>query len=174
MPFSRLKLRCAKTVSLLSSVLFSALSCSTSMISCSVKGKGMFLYSAASSSWDCSKRFTLHPPAVLFIPMPSRPLWEAFSHAAITTQRLFLFIYPPLSIARYPFIQLSELRQCGVNETTPETKRLRVHLPSGPLSWMAILLNCISLETAARGFETGFPRLRVQCSDHCATASDNN
>ena len=33
------------------------------------KGKGMFLYSAVSSPWDCSNRFTLHPLADLFIPI---------------------------------------------------------------------------------------------------------
>ena len=30
--------------------------------------KGTFLYSAVSSLWDCSKHFTLHPLADLFIP----------------------------------------------------------------------------------------------------------
>ena len=34
-----------------------------------------------SSHWYCSRRITLHP---LFIPTPSRLLWEAFSNAAIT------------------------------------------------------------------------------------------
>ena len=52
---------------------------------CMFKGKGLFLYSVVSSPRDCSKRFTLHPLADLFISTPSRLLWEAFSHAAITT-----------------------------------------------------------------------------------------
>ena len=59
---------------------------------------------------DCSERFTLHPLADLFIPMPSRLLWE---HSA-TLQLLHeecSFRYPPLSVARYSFIQLSELWQ---------------------------------------------------------------
>ena len=29
--------------------------------------------------------------------------------------------------------------------------------------------NCPSFETAARGFENGFSRLRFRCSNHCAT-----
>ena len=44
-------------------------------------GKRPFLYNVVSSPWDCSKRFTLHPLADLFIPTPSWLLWEAFSHA---------------------------------------------------------------------------------------------
>ena len=40
--------------------------------------KGMFLYSAVSSPLDCSKRFTLHPLADLFIPAPTRLLRAAF------------------------------------------------------------------------------------------------
>ena len=52
--------------------------------------------------------FTLHPLADLFNPMPSRLLSEAYSH--------YLFTYPPLSVARYSFISLSELEQCRVNE----------------------------------------------------------
>ena len=39
-------------------------------------------------------------------------IWEAFSHAA----RRYSITYPPLSLACYSFIQLSELWQCGVNK----------------------------------------------------------
>ena len=42
------------------------------------KGKGMFLYSAVSSPLDRSKRFTFYPLEDLFIPTPTRLLWEAF------------------------------------------------------------------------------------------------
>ena len=54
--------------------------------------KGMFLYSAVSSQLDHSKRVTLHPLADMFIPTLTRLLWQAFSHAAVTVQRLFTHI----------------------------------------------------------------------------------
>ena len=41
---------------------------------------------------DARKRFTLHPLLDLFNPTPSRLVWEAFSHAAITARRLFVHI----------------------------------------------------------------------------------
>ena len=46
-----------------------------------------------------------------------------FSHAANTVQRLFFYIYPPLFVARYSFIQLSELEESGVNEIAQASKR---------------------------------------------------
>ena len=52
----------------------------------------MFLYSAVSSPSDRSTRFTLHSPADLLIPTPTRLLWEAFSHAAIIARRLITHI----------------------------------------------------------------------------------
>ena len=52
----------------------------------------MFLYSAVSSPCDCSNRLTLYPLADLFIPTPSRLLWEAF-----TARRQFV----PISIYVY-------------------------------------------------------------------------
>ena len=65
-----------------------------------LKGKGMFLYSTVFSPWDCSKHFTLHPLAVLFLytsslavlftPAPSQLLLETFSHAAVTARRIFV------------------------------------------------------------------------------------
>ena len=42
-----------------------------------VKKVKLFLYSAVSSPWDCSKPFTLHPLADRFIPTPTQHLWEA-------------------------------------------------------------------------------------------------
>ena len=80
------------------------------------KSKCMFLYSMVPSPWDSSKRFTLHPLAHLFIQTTTQPLWEAFSHATITVQRLFVHIHPPLFIPRYSFTQPSELRQCRVTQ----------------------------------------------------------
>ena len=96
--------------------------------SCWTKGNDMFLYSAVSSPRDCSKHFTLHPLADLFIPKPSRLLHEDY-----------LFRHPPLSVAMYSVIQLSELWQRGMNEIA-------------------------SFETAARRFEPRFSQLRAQRS----------
>ena len=56
-----------------------------------------------------------------------------------------MYKYPTLSIARYSAIQLSELQQCSVKKLAQGLK-LQV------------------------GFEPRFPRLRVQCSSHGATA----
>ena len=41
---------------------------------------------------------------------------EAFNNTGMTATRLLVTIYLPLSVASYSFIQLSELRQRGVNE----------------------------------------------------------
>ena len=68
--------------------------------------KGMFSCSTVSSPLDHSKRFTLHPLADLFIPTPTRILWEAFSHSAYVTNTIHSHFFPPLPVARYLFIQL--------------------------------------------------------------------
>ena len=47
---------------------------------------------------------------------PSRLLWEASSHMLQLMREGCSYTYPPLSIARYSFIQLSELEQCRVNK----------------------------------------------------------
>ena len=47
-------------------------------------------------------------PPQLSIPTPSRLLWEALSHAAITARRSFLHIFTA-HIAKYSLIQMSEL-----------------------------------------------------------------
>ena len=60
--------------------------------------------------------FTLYCLADLFNQTRSRLLWEAFSHAAINSQWLFVNKYSPLSIARYSIILLSELEQCRVKK----------------------------------------------------------
>ena len=49
--------------------------------------KDTFLYSAVSSHWDCSKRFTLHSLADAIA-----LLWEGFSHAEIIARRPFVHI----------------------------------------------------------------------------------
>ena len=83
---------------------------------------------------------TLHPLADLFILAPTRFLWEAFSHAAVTAKYLFTHISPPLSMAEYSSIQLIELGRREENENTRASKRQQ------------------------RGFERELPRLRVQRS----------
>ena len=71
----------------------------------------MFLYSAVSSQLDRSKRFTFHPLSDLFIPTP---LDFSGKHAAITHEYCSILFPPP--IARYSFIQLSELGRRGENK----------------------------------------------------------
>ena len=80
-----------------------------------VKVNGIFLYSAVSSPLDRSERFTLHPPT-----------WQTCS-IILARQQLSAktksLIFPPLSIARYSFKQLSQLgrqwreRKCPIFET---------------------------------------------------------
>ena len=55
----------------------------------------------------------------LFTQTPSRFLWEASSHMLQLMRVGCSYTYPPLSIARYSFIQLSELEQYRVNKTCP-------------------------------------------------------
>ena len=85
--------------------------------------KGMVLYSAISSPLDRSKRFTLSSPGR---PVHSNTVlgfsWKHSSHAAIA-QRLYSLTFPPLSIARYSFIQLSRLRRREVKENAQTSKR---------------------------------------------------
>ena len=57
--------------------------------------------------------------ADLFNRIPSRFLWEAFSHTAINAHGLFVHTYPPLSTAKYSLIQLNELDQYIVEHTCP-------------------------------------------------------
>ena len=88
-----------------------------------VKGKGAFLWSAVSSLWDWPMHFTLHPLVDPFIPTPSRVLWEAFSKTLQLLREDYSFKYPPLSLAKYSFIQLSELWQRGMNKIAKASKR---------------------------------------------------
>ena len=64
----------------------------------------------------------------LFTQTPSRLLWEASSHMLQLMREGCSYTYTPLSIARYSFIQLSELEQCrvknraqGFNTTTQDS-----------------------------------------------------
>ena len=52
----------------------------------------------------------------LFTKTPSRLLWETSSHMLQLMHEGCSYTYPPLSIARYSFIQLSELEQCRVTK----------------------------------------------------------
>ena len=55
----------------------------------------------------------------LFTQTPSRLLWEASSHMLQLMREGCSYTYPPLSIVRYSFKQLSELEQCRVTKTCP-------------------------------------------------------
>ena len=52
----------------------------------------------------------------LFTQTPFRLLWEASSHMLQLMHEGCSYTYPPLSIARYSFIQLSEPEQCRVKK----------------------------------------------------------
>ena len=56
----------------------------------------------------------------LFTQTPSRLLWEASSHMLQLMREGCSYTYPPLSTARYSFIQLSDLEQCSVNKIAQE------------------------------------------------------
>ena len=58
--------------------------------------------------------FTSHSD--IFNQTPSQLLWEASSHMLQLMCKGCLYTHPPLSIARYSFIQLSELEQCRVKK----------------------------------------------------------
>ena len=84
----------------------------------------MFLYSTVSSPLDRSKRFTLFA-------LPGRPVHSDTNSASpgsildmqqlrATTKSL---TFPPLSIARYSFIQLSRLGRREENENAQTSKR---------------------------------------------------
>ena len=52
----------------------------------------------------------------LFTQTPSRLLWEASTHILQLMREGCAYTYPPLSIDRYSFIQVSELEQCRVKK----------------------------------------------------------
>ena len=101
----------------------------------------MVLYSAVSSPLDRSKRFTLSSPGR---PVHSNTvLGFSWKHSRLAMQQLrndYSLTFPPLSIARYSFIQLSRLRRREVKENAQTSKRYQ------------------------RGFEPGLSRLRVRHS----------
>ena len=87
---------------------------------------------------------TLHM-AHLFISTPIRPPREVVQIYLISTIVKYIS-YLPLSKASYSFMQLSELRQRGVNKITQ------------------------ALERTARRFEPGYSPFRVWCYNHYTTA----
>ena len=109
-------------------------------LNCLVCKKGKFLCSAVSSPQDCSKcflQFTSLTVTDLFTQILSQLLWEASSHMLQLMCEGCSYTYPPLSIARYSFIQLSELEQFRVknmpNVLTPQHRiRTRVLLVESP------------------------------------------
>ena len=84
-----------------------------------IRMKIMFI---VSSPLYCSKCFTLHPLPHLFIPTPSRVLWEALSHAAVTARRPFIRIITT-AYSQVPFIQTNELWQRSVKQIAKASKR---------------------------------------------------
>ena len=76
------------------------------------KGKGKFLYSVVSIPQDRWKRFTLYFPDRHVHSDTISACLEASSHMLQLMREGFSYKYPPLSIVRYSFIQLSELEQC--------------------------------------------------------------
>ena len=99
----------------------------------------MVLYSAVSSPLDRSSALHFPPLADLFIPTT----FSASLGSILAMQQLrndYSLTFPPLSIARYSFIQLSRLRRREVKENAQTSKRYQ------------------------RGFEPGLSRLRVRHS----------
>ena len=83
----------------------------------------------------------------LFTQTPSRLLWEASSHMLQLMREGCSYTYPPLSIVRYSFIQLSELEQCRVKKLAQgfnTAARIRTRVLALPLSHSALLIDMSS------------------------------
>ena len=70
----------------------------------------------------------------LFTQSPPRLLWEASSHMQQLMREDCSYAYPPLSIARYSFTQLSVLVQCRVNKLANGFNTAAQDSNPGPLS----------------------------------------
>ena len=66
--------------------------------------------------------------ADLFTQTPSRLLWEASSHMLQLMCESCSYTYPPLSVVRYSFIQLSELEQCIVKKLAQSFNTIRTRV----------------------------------------------
>ena len=122
-----------------------------------VKVKVWFYIALYPVHWTAQSALHFPPLADLFIPTP----FSAYLGSILAMQQLrndYSFTFPPLSIARYSFIQLSRLRRREVKENAQTSKRYQ------------------------RGFEPGLSRLRVRHSTtepprstihllHCVMAS---
>ena len=85
-------------------------------------------------------------------------LWEAFSHAKITAQKLH--IHPPVSTARYSFLQLSELGQYGAKKFT------RLRNSSNLIKILGDNLTCVTALMVYRPSQGG--RSRAPSPNGCA------
>ena len=104
-----------------------------------VKVKVWFYIALYPVHWTAQSALHFPPLADLFIPTP----FSASLGSILAMQQLrndYSLTFPPLSIARYSFIQLSRLRRREVKENAQTSKRYQ------------------------RGFEPGFSRLRVRHS----------
>ena len=87
-----------------------------------IQVKGMVLYSAVSSPLDRSKRFTLSSPGrTVHSDTNSASLGSILAMQQLRNG--YSITFPPLSIARYSFIQLSRLRRREVKENAQTSKR---------------------------------------------------
>ena len=73
---------------------------------------------------------TLHFTSLtkLFNQTPSQLLWEASIHMQQLKCESCSYTYQPLSIARYSFIQLSELKRCGVKKLAQGLTQHRIRI----------------------------------------------
>ena len=71
----------------------------------------------------------------LFNQRPSQLLWKASSHMLQLMHEDCSYTYPPLSIARYSFIQLSEPEQCRVKKHAQSFNTTAQDSNPGSLSW---------------------------------------
>ena len=100
---------------------------------------GFFYIALYPVHWTAQSALHFPPLADLFIPTP----FSASLGSILAMQQLrndYSLTFPPLSIARYSFIQLSRLRRREVKENAQTSKRYQ------------------------RGFEPGLSRLRVRHS----------
>ena len=91
----------------------------------------------------------------LFNQTPSQLLWEASSHMLQLMREGCSYTYPPLSIARYSFIQLSELEQCRVKNLAHGFNTTAQDSSPGSLSWGSEVLplsHCTLLEVTVWQF----------------------
>ena len=83
------------------------------------KSKGKFLYIIAQYHAvlrTVQSALPITSLTDLFTQTPFRLLWEASSHILQLMREGCSYTYPPLSIARYSFIHLSELEQCRLKK----------------------------------------------------------